>query len=67
MHMNTMSTAAFGTHAASMDEKLPRELEEPFEPTEELLAAIEEAIQIENDPNAKFYTSAEELFAALHA
>ena len=28
---------------------------------------IEEAIQIENAPNAKLYTSAEELFAALHA
>ena len=67
MYMNTMSTAAFGTHAASTDEKLSRELEKHFDPTDEFLAAIEEAIQIENDPNAKFYTSTEELFAALHA
>ena len=65
--MNTMTAVAADTFAVDMAEKCDCELEEHFESTDELLAAIEEAIQIENDPNAKFYTSAEELFAALHA
>ena len=64
--MNTMTAAAADTFTIDIDEKRSGEPEEHFEPTDELLAAIEEAIQIENDPNAKFYTSAEELFAALH-
>ena len=65
--MNTMTAVATNTLAVDMAEKCDCGLEEHFEPTDELLAAIEEAIQIENDPNAKLYTSAEELFATLHA
>lgn len=49
------------------DNKIPFEITGNPEPTEQFLAAIKEAREIESNPNAKGFNSVEELFKDLNA